>query len=94
MPGLLQTPEGRFRSAKFVYALLAEAVGVLLFTFAATASVSPQQTAPWPRGESYVGDLTHLCFQFQIGRCDAHVYACRGNGIALALSGIYLTVLD
>ncbi|DBB15366.1 TPA: hypothetical protein ACH3X3_003608 [Trebouxia sp. C0006] len=47
MPGLLQTPEGRFRSAKFVYALLAEAIGVLLFTFAATASVSPQQTAPW-----------------------------------------------
>jgi len=47
-----------------------------------------------PRGESYVGDFTHLCFQFQIGRCDAHVYACRGNGIALALSGTYLTVLD
>ena len=47
MPGLLQTPEGCFRSAKFVHALLAEAVGVLLFTFAATASVSPQQTAPW-----------------------------------------------
>ncbi len=47
MPGLLQTPEGRFRSAKFAYALLAEAVGVLLFTFEATASVNPQQTAPW-----------------------------------------------
>jgi len=47
-----------------------------------------------PRGESYVGDFTHLCFQFQIGRCDAHMHACRGNGIALALSGTYLTFLD
>jgi len=47
-----------------------------------------------PLGKPFVGDFTHLCFQFQIGRCDAHVHACRGNGIALALSGICLTLRD
>ncbi len=38
-----------------------------------------------PRGKSYVRDFTHLCFSSK--SAVAHVYACRGNGIALALSG-------
>ena len=64
------------------------------------SSLQPQQASAHskrlhgPRGESYVGHFTQLCFQFQIGRCDAYVYACRGNGIALALSGTYLTFVD
>ena len=33
MPGLLQTPSGRFAEAKFVYALVAEFLGVMLFAF-------------------------------------------------------------
>ena len=38
MPGLLQSPEGNFRSAKVIYALVAEFLGTMLFTFAGTAT--------------------------------------------------------
>ena len=34
MPGLLQTPSGKFASAKYAGALMAEFLGVLLFTWA------------------------------------------------------------
>ncbi len=47
MPGLLQTPSGHFAEAKFVYALIAEFIGVMLFAFAGSATpqgnVSTQQ---------------------------------------------------
>ena len=38
MPGLLQSPDGNFGSAKVTYALLAEFLGTMLFTFAGTAT--------------------------------------------------------
>ena len=38
MPGLLQAPNSKFGSWKFAYALMAEFVGVMLFTFAGTAT--------------------------------------------------------
>ena len=38
MPGLLQSPEGSFGSAKVIYALVAEFLGTMLFTFAGTAT--------------------------------------------------------
>lgn len=38
MPGLLQSPEGNFGSAKVIYALIAEFIGTMLFTFAGTAT--------------------------------------------------------
>jgi glycerol uptake facilitator-like aquaporin len=38
MPGLLQSPEGNFGSAKVIYALIAEFLGTMLFTFAGTAT--------------------------------------------------------
>lgn len=38
MPGLLQSPEGNFGSAKVIYALVAEFLGTMLFTFAGTAT--------------------------------------------------------
>lgn len=38
MPGLLQAPDSKFGSVKFVYALVAEFIGVMLFTFAGTAT--------------------------------------------------------
>ncbi len=38
MPGLLQAPDSKFGSVKFVYALAAEFVGVMLFTFAGTTT--------------------------------------------------------
>lgn len=48
MPGLLQTPSGHFAEAKFVYALIAEFIGVMLFAFAGSATpqgnVSTQQS--------------------------------------------------
>ncbi len=48
MPGLSQTPSGQFGEAKFIYALIAEFIGVMLFTFAGSATptgnVSTQQS--------------------------------------------------
>ena len=48
MPGLLQTPSGQFGEAKFIYALIAEFIGVMLFSFAGSATptgnVSTQQS--------------------------------------------------
>lgn len=38
MPGLLQSPEGNFGSAKVIYAFIAEFLGTMLFTFAGTAT--------------------------------------------------------
>ena len=40
MPGLLQTPSGQFGEVKFIYALIAEFIGVMLFAFA--GSTTPQ----------------------------------------------------
>ena len=46
MPGLLQTPSNKFSEAKFIYALIAECIGVMLFAFAGsttpTGNVSTQ----------------------------------------------------
>ena len=59
MPGLLQTPSGRFAEAKFVYALVAEFLGVMLFAFAGSATpqgnVSTQQGTMTDTGQQASG---------------------------------------
>ena len=56
MPGLLQAPDSKFGSVKFVYALAAEFIGVMLFTFAGTSTptgnVSTQTATQTPSGAS------------------------------------------
>lgn len=49
MPGLLQSPEGNFGSAKVIYALVAEFLGTMLFTFAGTTTPGGGviNWAPW-----------------------------------------------
>lgn len=54
MPGLLQSPEGNFGSAKVIYALVAEFLGTMLFTFAGTVTPASGEAdsgannwAPW-----------------------------------------------
>ncbi|KAL3137460.1 hypothetical protein ABBQ38_004750 [Trebouxia sp. C0009 RCD-2024] len=54
MPGLLQSPEGNFGSAKVIYALVAEFLGTMLFTFAGTTTPASgiSNWAPWGNGMS------------------------------------------
>lgn len=59
MPGLLQSPEGNFGSAKVIYALVAEFLGTMLFTFAGTSTptgnVSTQKGTDTVQGQQTSG---------------------------------------
>lgn len=56
MPGLLQSPEGNFSSAKVIYALIAEFLGTMLFTFAGTTT--PIGTATTEEGMTGSGQTS------------------------------------
>ncbi|DBB02267.1 hypothetical protein WJX82_006919 [Trebouxia sp. C0006] len=79
MPGLLQTPSGHFAEAKFVYALIAEFIGVMLFAFAGSATpqgnVSTQQSTMTDTDQQDSGSAN---------------WAPWGNGMSLAVL-IYIT---
>ena len=65
MPGLLQSPEGKFGSAKVVYAFIAEFLGTLLFTFAGTAtpvgSTSTQKGTDTGAGQTAAANWAPWC---------------------------------
>lgn len=77
MPGLLQAPDSKFGSVKFVYALAAEFLGVMLFTFAGTATptgtISTQTSTATAAGNSASAN-----------------WAPWGNGMSLAVL-VYIT---
>ena len=93
MPGLLQTPSGQFGEVKFVYALIAEFIGVMLFAFAGSATptgnVSTQQgtmtsavqqesgAANWAPWSVIKLQCLNTCIQFCC--CGSSKYACSTN---------------
>lgn len=72
MPGLLQSPEGNFNSAKVIYALIAEFLGTMLFTFVGTTT--PIGTATTEEGMTGSGQTSANWQPW-------------GNGMALAIMG-------
>ena len=81
MPGLLQSPEGKFGSAKVIYAFIAEFLGTLLFTFAGTAtpvgSTSTQKGTDTGAGQTAAANWAPWLVQlsgFEMSSvCPAHV---------------------
>lgn len=65
MPGLLQSPEGNFSSAKVLYAFVAEFIGTMLFTFAGTATpvgtTSTQTGSDTSQGQNAAANWAPWC---------------------------------
>lgn len=107
MPGLLQSPEGKFGSAKVIYAFIAEFLGTLLFTFAGTAtpvgSTSTQKGTDTGAGQTAAAnwapwsvqlsgfEMSSVC-SANVQRENNHGICCRGNGMSLAVMGKHLAV--
>ena len=105
MPGLLQTPSGQFGEAKFVYALIAEFIGVMLFAFAGSTTpqgnVSTQQgsmtvvtqqasgSANWAPWSVLASLLSCASTLENNEMLTLSNGSCRGNGMSLAVLSKY-----
>lgn len=102
MPGLLQTPSNKFSEAKFIYALIAEFIGVMLFAFAGSTTpqgnVSTQQSTMTDVGQQQSGSAnwapwyangtqTYPPMSYLLH--STLLSACRGNGMSLAVLSKY-----